>query len=862
MAMENKNNNVNNEAELPADSEFFVGDVNETPSERELFAGNDDLYSFLADYANHKQTHSHKPIADSQKTDFLPTKVKRFSNLQLSLAAAIIAIAALLFYTIFKSPSVTITTASSEPPMQNNIEKSPDSFAPVPKPNLTEKQQAEKTIPLIAQESDSEQPLSLKVAQDFYQNSEYKKAYDVYEQLRKNLSLGRQEQLLSDFLLLKMGLCMRKASAVLEQNPDENNALLADTLLIKAQKSRSPVVKVIANYYLSLAELQKKQFLQARKRAYITLALIDAVDMERELALSIKCDCHFIIAECLTRSVLTLADIDKDVPDSLWRAFGEPEPFDKLDETQLRKLLSAGMQQLNTSVLAPGIQKIDSDELAFRFRVICSGASVDELLARFSANAGFDIHWMLNGSGYQKKSSDIIRQRPVTLYMADAAPTQVITTAAGSVGLLARLTDQNDTHAVDVFSLDEYNTLSEQISLLAIDSVALWRSFLLAFHDDVRIPNVHFTLGILYAQQGNISEAIGEYKLVANRFPDSYVAPFALLNSSKIKTNLHDYFGAREDLSQLVEQYPDADISGQAYLYLAQVTMNAKLYDEAQILFRKVYSLAASNETKSKAAFGAAKCFYRSKKLKETKKWLNRYIELAKNDKSAELDSAYLLLGKTNLDLGDHEQAAIAFDYALNGKLAPKEYFETVIAFVKVNMNMQDYIGALNILENTTLIGLSQQQTLELLLLKTNILRKLGLIDKALSNLAGRVDYIHDSNIKAKITFEISKCHIDKENLDLAEEQLAHILTFVEPGDLAQNIAYELALVCWKMKNDWQTVSVCEQILQTNPSEDMKQKTIKLLARAHERLNNYDKAALVLVGQCQSKYPLNENLKK
>ncbi|GAG87724.1 unnamed protein product, partial [marine sediment metagenome] len=190
------------------------------------------------------------------------------------------------------------------------------------------------------------------------------------------------------------------------------------------------------------------------------------------------------------------------------------------------------------------------------------------------------------------------------------------------------------------------------------------------------------------------------------------------------------------------------------------------------------------------------------KKPKETKKWLVKYVELAKDDKSAELNSVYFLLGKANMAMEDFEQASVALNYALNDKLAPKEYFKTVAALVNANVNMQDYVGALNALENTSDIGLSPPQILELLLLKTNILRNLGLVDKALSNLKGRADYMPDSNIKAKILFEISKCNIEKGNLKLASEQLAEILAFIEPCTLAQNIAYELALVCWKMKND------------------------------------------------------------
>ena len=53
------------------------------------------------------------------------------------------------------------------------------------------------------------------------------------------------------------------------------------------------------------------------------------------------------------------------------------------------------------------------------------------------------------------------------------------------------------------------------------------------------------------------NDAIAEYKLVANRFSQISSAPYALMNSSQLKAEIHDYQGAREDLKQLIQQYPD-----------------------------------------------------------------------------------------------------------------------------------------------------------------------------------------------------------------------------------------------------------------------------------------------------------------
>ena len=75
--------------------------------------------------------------------------------------------------------------------------------------------------------------------------------------------------------------------------------------------------------------------------------------------------------------------------------------------------------------------------------------------------------------------------------------------------------------------------------------------------DDKRVPNGHFALGLLHAERNQPNDAIAEYKLVANRFSKTPLAPQALLQSGMLKVTLRDYAGAQQDLKQLVELYPD-----------------------------------------------------------------------------------------------------------------------------------------------------------------------------------------------------------------------------------------------------------------------------------------------------------------
>jgi len=696
-----------------------------------------------------------------------------------------------------------------------------------------------------AQEQQMELPpaqsLSLKVAETLYQEKSYGGAFAVYDELRQGLPTRRagatarqadpEQQLLRDFLQLRMALCMKKAADV-----DRATRLFRTVL-----ESRSPVVRAVANYNLSLLEMHKKQYLKARTKAYQTIALIDAIDFGGDWVLPLSSDCQFLVAESITRKILSLCDSDKNLPTELWSGRWEVDPFTGLSDAELRAFLNSGSKQLSKGLLAPQIQRLIGPETPGppRWSVTCHSASIEELLTRFAANADLDINWAsgLNSTG--------IRKRPVSLYLPATTTQQFVTVSASCAGLLARIDEKG---VVNIFNPAEYSSLSEHISLLTQEALSLWQRFILTFYNDKRIPKAHFALALLQAQEGQVTDAVAEYKLVANRFSNTPLASSALLHSSKLKTNLHDYLGAREDLEQLIEQYPDTKIANQACLHLAEVTMKAGLKTEAVRLYRKVYNIGFSAESQTSAALGAGKCFYQIKDFEAASKWLTQYISLAKDHASKDF-WAYFLLGKSNLALGKHQEACTAFQYALSGQLSKEEYIETISALVRTHLKLGNFIEALDVLENVQPWQLSEEESIEILLLKSEILRTMGLVDKAVAALRNRAEYISDAQLKAKIAFELAKCHVAGGNLELARTRLTEILIAVEGGPLAHEVAFKLAEVCLKLGQNSQAISVCLQLLNSAPSARIKQKTLDVLATAYSRQKNYDKAALVLAGR-------------
>jgi len=811
-------------------------------SERPVFTGDEDFYKSLAGSGRASVAGRRRDRAGPRRPMGVSIPYKRFSRFQKVIAGSIVVVTVVLLYALLK-PYLGLVThrqrlpvAQRKAPRKSPIEghrkvvpqQSPDSGKGVWQ--STQRMQESETVLL------SVPPLSLKAAHDLYVQKDYDEAYEAYNQLLQCLPAGAEEQLLRDFLGLQMALCKSKTADFKQ----------ASQIFRTILQSRSPVVRVLANYYISFIEMQRGQYLKARTRAYRALALIDAVDLDIDRASSLRSDCHFLAAESVTRHMLSLCDADKDIPEDLWCVPMEIGTFDSLNEEQLRLLLNSGSEQLNKGLLGPRVQKLRQKGAASCWSVVCHGPSIEELLARFAANAGLDIFWVSSSPSDGQEAQSAVRQRTVSLYLSAVSTQQFITVAAGHVGLLARLEEKG---RVSVYNPADYSSLSQYISVLSQEAISLWQRFLLAFHHDQRVPNAHLALGLLQAQTGQVTESIAEYKLVANRYPQISLAPFALLHSSRLKSRLHDYVGAREDLKQLVEQYPDSELSSLACLHLADATMRAGLLQEAGQLYRKVYHLGYSLQSQRASALEAGRCFYRIKNYEEAAKWLTRYISLAPDKPSQDLYLAYLLLGKTYLAQGLTQKACGAFQHALAGQLTQEEYAETVSALVEAQIQMGCFIDALVLLENISPWQLSQKGFIEMLLLKSKIFRTIGLVDKAAATLGDRAQYIRDPELKAKISFELSKCYIAQGDLELARQKLTEILIFVEPGPLAHEITIQLADVCLRLNQHSQAISICSQLLDSAPSTQIKARALDILATAYNRQKNYDRAALAILGR-------------
>jgi tetratricopeptide (TPR) repeat protein len=818
------------------------------PFEEELFATPasapeyGDIFASLLDLASEPEPPAFDPLSQGPRSA-APSRFwqRRFSNIQKGLVAGIVLVAATLTYALLgrmvptSGPEAAIP---SRPPEEQRtphqaayteslIQPPLQSTPPVTTPIAT-LQRSNVGLP-------SPEPLSLQIADKLYLGSEFTSALNTYDKLYRRLPPTEDQQPLRDFLLLRMALCSKNAGSIRQ----------ADSMFRTVSLSRLPLLRALARYHQSSTLIERERYLEAVTKAYQTMALIEVVDYDKVWVQAVQRQCYFVVAEALTRSLLSLRDADADLPAELWGNHPDIDPFMNLDEPQLKVFVASGSEKLDEALLAPKIQPAAE---AGRWSVVCNGASIEELLSRFAANTQLNLQWTDNSRAAFDEES--VRRRPVYLYLASATPQQVMTIAAGSVGLLARM---DRTGNVKIVNPSSYASLAEHTALLADESASLWQRFLLTAQDDKRVPNSHFALGLLYAQHNRTNDAIAEYKLVANRFGKTPLAPHALLQSGTLKVALRDYAGAQRDLKQLVELYPDTELADRATLYLADATMKAGMYAEATSLYRKVYNLGLSRESQTASALGAGRCFHETQNYDDAAKWLNRYVTLARDQNRREFHVACLLLGKTYLALEKPKQAHAALKLALRGDLSRQQYVDTVATLVKTYIQQGLFLEALNTLEGTHAWQLSQQETIELLLLRARALRSIGLIDKAVAILGQKAQFLPSPELKGKVVLELTACYRELGEFEQARGALSEAFALVEPGALATDIGSELARICLRVGQPTQAIAVCSQLLEHASGNAERSKIQILLAEAYRVQKDYDRAVSAMLSSQTSR---------
>jgi tetratricopeptide (TPR) repeat protein len=127
-------------------------------------------------------------------------------------------------------------------------------------------------------------------------------------------------------------------------------------------------------------------------------------------------------------------------------------------------------------------------------------------------------------------------------------------------------------------------------------------------------------------------------------------------------------------------------------------------------------------------------------------------------------------------------------------------------------------------------------------------LRAIDLNDTAIALLRRKLEFIADSQIRAKLCLELAKCCADIGDFRIARGRLTNALIDLPPGPLSQQANLLLAEVSMKLNNNKQAKNVCLRLLSGGIDNEIKQKALNLLGQIYTQLKQHDKAALAYAG--------------
>ena len=664
--------------------------------------------------------------------------------------------------------------------------------------------------------------ISWTVAEQAFASGRCDEALAIYSGLLQEAEKSPVNRGVSDFLRLRRGQCLRR----LDRVPECRQAFL------EAVGGASPFVRAVACFEMARMDAADGQALMARMRTCQALAALG--DPTRHPGL--ETGCEFMAAYALTTKALSLFGQTLPSPQS---ALPETDFFEGLAEAQLRALLDEGVERLDAAVLDPKVQRRQGERGTSLWAVASNNAPLEDVLSRLSAQAGIDITWA--GVG------DPARRRPVVLDLSGVSALRLVEVACGAAGLVARFTG-NEAVVTDPASCA--STAAAQ-DLLVREAVSMWRRFLLrgVAAATAREAYARFALGAIQQPTGDGGAAIAEYRLVAERFPLDRLAPEARLRMAVIKIDLRDYAGARVELLELLNHYPDCPKSDEVYLRLGQAALEAGRLDEAFATYRKLYFMDLSLASKAGAALGAAQCASRQGQGEEAVRWVTRRLELRRSPAvDVDLPEVYGLLAKAEAARGRLPQAVQAYREAVKASPKGAERVATLLELARLLTRQEDFVAALGVLEGLTPKDATAAQADEILVARAEILRGMCMPERAAGLLRHALPTVSSPRNRTRLVLELAACTADIGDLRGALQMLNDLLPTVEPGPLAHRAALALADLCVRNGRQAQAIALARGLLAPSSPDEIRQSAQQILGRAYAEQKDYERAAVALSG--------------
>lgn len=197
-------------------------------------------------------------------------------------------------------------------------------------------------------------------------------------------------------------------------------------------------------------------------------------------------------------------------------------------------------------------------------------------------------------------------------------------------------------------------------------------AFLQARSDESLVGDAAFLLGSILAQQQRYDGAYEEFRLVAEKYPDSEFGAEALYKSGECLAQLNRSDEAAAVFERFATQYPDNPLAEQAILRAGDAELLSSAFEQAVAKYQKILEAPKDPTIERDTLYRLAITYHNMKKYDESVAMFRQIIDKYPDD--PHVPEAWVRIGEYNLRDGrDLIKAIDAYNAALT--LAPAGAF-------------------------------------------------------------------------------------------------------------------------------------------------------------------------------------------
>ncbi len=619
-----------------------------------------------------------------------------------------------------------------------------------------------------------------------------------------------------DLIVLRIGQCHLRIEELTE----------ARQRLQAAASSASPSISSEASFELAIINELSQAFLRARSEAYAALAVSGSLPGRRT-----DQSLEFVVARSLSGMVLSMSGQADAVP---WSGAAFVPPLAGMSQAQIQQRLNKESDTFNQGLISPRILRFPTDDGRVVWTVTCWRAPVGMLIESLASQANLSVHWA--------NVSPDVQQRQVTMDTAPGSAVRICELATGSAGLIARFTGNR----IIVYDPTTFDESSQRLNILSAEATSCWRRYFLRYPKDQRIAEGHFSLGVSAQACDKPLEAMREYDLIGEGFSRSAVAPRALINYGKLLIDIHDYSGAKDKLSAVLDRFPHGDQIANAYMALGEAELQAGSPGEAFDVFRKLYYLDISSASRKLACRQAGVCAFLLGDDEAAVEWLRRYLKTWRSDGGPEVARSYLLLGQTYVRQGEIDLAIGAYTVAISGELNDGQRGQACVELAE--LHRPEYpIKALRDLLSVSFETLSDEMKFRHTLSLARVHEAMGLPGEAARHLREKIPMVPSRDQRAQLGVELAICYQEMGELQDAYRVLTEAMGGLEDAEQGQLAAARLAEIALAMGRPEEAALAVQDIDHLRNDAEMAAAVRQSVAVAHLEAEQYDRVVSLLI---------------